>query len=158
MNDRSLYVGNFPYATSDDDLARVFMPYGEVVRVVIITDHGTGQSKGYGFVELESAEAAIRAKEEMDGKEFNGRPLRVNDATPRQGRPQQQNNNGSSQHHASNHGSSDAQPWEASRSSVDRPSPYEREVEELPAIGEVVSRGYRNSFYPELMAEADAAS
>jgi RNA recognition motif-containing protein len=78
---KTIYVGNINYQATEDDLRPVFAEYGEVISVKIINDRETGRSKGFGFVEMESgADAAI---EELDGKDFQGRRLRVNEARPR---------------------------------------------------------------------------
>ncbi len=78
---KTLYVGNINYNVTAEDLKPLFAEYGEVISVKIINDRETGRSKGFGFVEMESgADAAI---EELDGKDFEGRKLRVNEARPR---------------------------------------------------------------------------
>ncbi len=82
---KTLYVGNLPYTTSEDDLKEVFVPYGEVSSAKIITDRETGRSRGFGFVEIES-EGVDKAIEALDGKEFGGRSLRVNEARERKPR------------------------------------------------------------------------
>ncbi len=79
---KTLYVGNLPYTTSEDDLKEVFVPYGEVSSAKIITDRETGRSRGFGFVEIES-DGAQKAIDALDGKEFGGRSLRVNEARER---------------------------------------------------------------------------
>lgn len=84
----NIYVGNLSYSTSEDDLKNVFAQHGEVSSVNIITDKFSGQSKGFGFVEMPGqaeAEAAIKA---LDGSSVNGRNIRVNQARPRTERPQ----------------------------------------------------------------------
>jgi RNA recognition motif-containing protein len=81
---KTIYVGNINYAASAEDLKELFSQYGEVLSAKIINDRETGRSKGFGFIEMESgAETAI---EELDGKEFQGRRLRVNEARPREAR------------------------------------------------------------------------
>jgi len=85
----NIYVGNLPYNTTDGDLRTAFGQYGEVASATIIMDKMTGRSKGFGFVEMPAkaeAEAAIQA---MDGKEFNGRNLKVNEARPREDKPRE---------------------------------------------------------------------
>jgi RNA recognition motif-containing protein len=78
---QTIYVGNINYQAQPEDLKPLFAEYGEVLSVKIITDRETGRSKGFGFIEMESgAETAI---EELNGKEFQGRRLRVNEAKPR---------------------------------------------------------------------------
>jgi len=82
---KNLYVGNLPFNTTADDLREAFSPYGTVARAQVISDRETGRSRGFGFVEMEDgAEAAIDA---LNGKEFQGRTLTVNEARPREDRP-----------------------------------------------------------------------
>jgi RNA recognition motif-containing protein len=73
---KSLYVGNLPYSTKEEDLRSIFDPYGPVVEVRIIGD------KGFAFVEIDEAKAA-EAIEATNGKDFGGRTLTVNEARPR---------------------------------------------------------------------------
>ena len=80
-NMKTIYVGNINYQATEEDLKNVFSEYGEVTSVKIINDRETGRSKGFGFVEMESG--AEKAIEELDGQEFQGRRLRVNEARPR---------------------------------------------------------------------------
>ncbi|HVI69134.1 MAG TPA: RNA-binding protein [Magnetospirillaceae bacterium] len=81
-----LYVGNLPYTTTDDDLKELFAPYGNVVSATVITDRDSGRSKGFGFVEMETDEEAKAAIEALNGKDFGGRNLVVNEARPREER------------------------------------------------------------------------
>jgi RNA recognition motif-containing protein len=76
-----LYVGNLPWATTEEQLEKAFSDYGEVTSVNIITDRETGQSRGFGFVEM--ASGGSEAMEAMNGTVMGGRPLRVNEAQPR---------------------------------------------------------------------------
>jgi RNA recognition motif-containing protein len=81
---KTIYVGNINYNASAEELKELFSQYGEVLNAKIINDRETGRSKGFGFIDMESgAETAI---EELDGKEFQGRRLRVNEARPREQR------------------------------------------------------------------------
>ncbi len=81
---KTIYVGNINYDANAEELKDLFSQYGEVLSAKIINDRETGRSKGFGFIEMESgAETAI---EELDGKEFQGRRLRVNEARPREQR------------------------------------------------------------------------
>lgn len=82
-----LYVGNLPYSTTDTDLSELFGQYGSVVSATVITDRDSGRSKGFGFAEYEDAESAKAAIEALNGKEFGGRNLVVNEARPREERP-----------------------------------------------------------------------
>ncbi len=76
-----IYVGNLAYGTTEADLRQAFEPFGQVESATIITDRETGRSKGFGFVEMaEGAEAAITA---LNGQDFQGRALRVNEARPK---------------------------------------------------------------------------
>ena len=83
----NIYVGNISYQASDDDLLEVFEAIGSVDSASIIFDRYSGRSKGFGFVEMPNDEEATRAIEELDGKELLGRPLKVNQARPREDRP-----------------------------------------------------------------------
>ena len=79
-----LFVGNLPYRTSPEALKAFFAEAGEVVSVAIITDKMTGRSRGFGFVEMADESAAQKAVEMFDGKEFEGRALKVNEARPKE--------------------------------------------------------------------------
>jgi RNA recognition motif-containing protein len=82
---KKIYVGNLPFATTDEELEELFGKHGEVISAKVITDRETGRSRGFGFVEMEEgADEAIRA---FDGTEMGGRPLRVNEARERGGGP-----------------------------------------------------------------------
>ena len=76
-------VGNLPWNTTADELGEFFEEYGQVESSRIITDRETGRSRGFGFIEVEEADAA-RMAEELNGKDFGGRPLTVNEAKPKQ--------------------------------------------------------------------------
>jgi RNA recognition motif-containing protein len=76
---KKLYVGNLPWSTTEADLRDMFASFGEVLSAAVITDRDTGRSRGFGFVELD-ASAAEKAIAELDGRDFSGRPLRVNEA------------------------------------------------------------------------------
>ena len=82
---KRIYVGNLPHQVTSDDLADLFGQVGEVDSATIITDRVTGQSKGFGFVEM-SNDDAEKAIGQLNGIELNGRPLTVNEARPRQDR------------------------------------------------------------------------
>ena len=82
---KNLYVGNLPFRTTADDLREAFSQFGNVTRAQVVTDRETGQSRGFGFVEMsEGAEDAINA---LNGAQFQGRNLTVNEARPREERP-----------------------------------------------------------------------
>ena len=77
---KKIYVGNMNYNTSEDSLRQTFAQYGEVVSVNIITDRYTGRAKGFGFVEMATDDAAKAAMAALNGKELDGRQLKVNEA------------------------------------------------------------------------------
>jgi len=74
-----LYVGNLPWSTTEEELRQMFAEMGEVQSVALITDRETGRSRGFGFVELDD-EGAQKAISELNGKDMDGRALRVNEA------------------------------------------------------------------------------
>ena len=78
---KKIYVGNMSYNTSEDTLRQLFAQYGEVVSVNVITDRYTGRAKGFGFVEMASDDAARAAMGALNGREVDGRQLKVNEAT-----------------------------------------------------------------------------
>ena len=78
-----IYAGNLSYEVTSDDLQAAFEPFGQVTSVSIITDRGTGQSKGFGFVEMEARGEALAAIEALNGTELKGRAIKVNEAKPR---------------------------------------------------------------------------
>ncbi|HLT18880.1 MAG TPA: RNA-binding protein [Thermomicrobiales bacterium] len=84
----NLYVGNLSFNTSEAKLREVFEEYGTVTSARIITDRETGRSRGFGFVEFEDDAAALKAVTELNGAEIDGRTLTVNEARPREQRPQ----------------------------------------------------------------------
>ena len=79
-----IYVGNMSYSVTEEDLKQAFEAFGEIASVTIIKDKMSGQSKGFGFVEMGSAEQGQAAISGMNGKELKGRKLNVNEARPRQ--------------------------------------------------------------------------
>jgi RNA recognition motif-containing protein len=78
-----LYVGNLPYSVGDSDLESMFTAYGTVRSAQVIQDRDTGQSKGFGFVEMGSDEEAQAAINALNGKDMNGRSVTVNEARPK---------------------------------------------------------------------------
>jgi RNA recognition motif-containing protein len=82
----SIYVGNLSYNTTEQSLRQLFERYGAVMSVKLIEDRETGRPRGFGFVEMEAADAAqaIRA---LNGADLDGRALKVNEAKPRESRP-----------------------------------------------------------------------
>jgi len=84
---KKLYVGNLGFSVSDSDLQQLFSEHGNIISAQVIIDRTTGQSKGFGFVEMESDGAAQAAIAALDGKEHGGRALKVNEARPKESRP-----------------------------------------------------------------------
>ena len=82
---KKLYVGNLAYSVTSEALEQMFLEFGTVVSAQIIQDRDTGRSKGFGFVEMQSDEAAQRAIGGMHEKDVGGRSLTVNEAKPREG-------------------------------------------------------------------------
>ena len=80
---KKLYVGSLSYDVDDAALREAFSEFGTVVSADVITDRDTGRSKGFGFVEMSSDQEAKAAIEAMDGKELEGRPIKVNEARPK---------------------------------------------------------------------------
>ena len=88
---KKLYVGGISYNTTDNGLSDAFAKAGTVVSAQIITDKMSGRSKGFGFVEMSTDEEAQAAIDMWNGKELDGRTLTVNEARPREERPQRSN-------------------------------------------------------------------
>jgi cold-inducible RNA-binding protein len=82
----NIYVGNLSYGMSEDDLRQAFAAYGEVSSVKILMDRETGRSRGFGFVEMPNNGEAETAIAQLNGKDVGGRPLRINEARPRERR------------------------------------------------------------------------
>ncbi|HEY5565960.1 MAG TPA: RNA-binding protein [Gammaproteobacteria bacterium] len=83
----NIYVGNLAYSVTEDELRSAFGEFGEVSSVNLIIDRGTGQSKGFGFVEMSDSAAAEAAIKALNGTPLNGRNIKVNQAKPREQRP-----------------------------------------------------------------------
>jgi RNA recognition motif-containing protein len=79
----NIYVGNLLREATEDDLRQAFEAFGQVTSVKIITDRYTGDSRGFGFVEMPDHQEAKAALSGLDGKDFKGRALKVNEARPR---------------------------------------------------------------------------
>jgi RNA recognition motif-containing protein len=77
---KKLYVGNLSYSTEEANIRKLFEAHGEVVSINLITDKYTGQSKGFGFVEMATDEAAKAAMSALNGQQIDGRAIRVNEA------------------------------------------------------------------------------
>jgi cold-inducible RNA-binding protein len=80
----NIYVGNLPYTTQDAELRDIFSAHGEVATAKVIMDRETGRSKGFGFVEMPDSSAATAAIEALNGTDFSGRSLKVNESRPRE--------------------------------------------------------------------------
>ncbi len=80
---KKLYVGNLPYSVTEDGIKALFSQYGELESANLIMDRDTGRPKGFGFVEFVNQADAEKALE-LDGKDFEGRPLKVNMARPKE--------------------------------------------------------------------------
>ena len=82
---KKIYVGNLPFTAAEDEVRDLFDPFGTVESIAMINDRDTGRFRGFCFVEMPDSEA-LAAAEALDGHDFNGRALRVNEARPREDR------------------------------------------------------------------------
>jgi len=82
---KKIYVGNLPWSSDDASLRELFATVGEVLSVAVISDRETGRSRGFGFIEMDDADAD-KAIAELNGREVDGRELRVNEARERPNR------------------------------------------------------------------------
>ena len=80
---KNIFVGNLSYGATEDGLRSMFEQYGTVERVNVVTDRDTGQARGFAFVEMSNGAEADSAINELNGKEFDGRALNVNEARPK---------------------------------------------------------------------------
>ena len=80
---KNIFVGNLDFNTSEDELRQLFEVHGQVDRVAIMTDRDTGRSRGFGFVEMASAEDGEKAIAALNGSQVGGRTLNVNEARPK---------------------------------------------------------------------------
>jgi cold-inducible RNA-binding protein len=80
---KNLFVGNMSFQTTESDLQALFQPFGKVTRIHVATDRETGRARGFAFVEMPNDEEAVKAIAGLDGKEFGGRNLKVNEARPK---------------------------------------------------------------------------
>ncbi len=83
---KKLYVGNLPFSATEQDLSDKFAAFGTVESVNLITDRHTGRSRGFGFIEMASEEEAQAAIDSLNGTDYEGRPMTVNEAKPQQKR------------------------------------------------------------------------
>lgn len=84
----NIYVGNLSYQATEDEVRQAFLPFGEVSSVSVIRDRETGRSRGFAFVEMSNTDEANEAIEKVNMTEIAGRKVTVNEARPRQDRPQ----------------------------------------------------------------------
>ena len=84
----NIYVGNLSYSMSEEELRDAFGAFGDVSSVKILMDRETGRSRGFGFVEMPNQSDGEKAIAQLNGKEVGGRPLRINEARPREQRQQ----------------------------------------------------------------------
>ncbi len=94
----NLYVGNLSFDTSTGDLETLFAKAGTVEKVSLIEDRETGQSRGFGFVEMSSKEEGAAAIAQFNGQDLGGRTLKVNEAKPRENRSGGGDRNGGSRY------------------------------------------------------------
>ena len=80
---KNIFVGNLSFNTNEDELRQIFEAYGQVDRVSILTDRDTGRSRGFGFVEMTSDEDGEKAIAALNGSQFGGRTINVNEARPK---------------------------------------------------------------------------
>ena len=83
---KKIYVGNLPWSATEADLRELFSSVGTVHSAAVITDRDTGRSRGFGFIEMDDSDAE-QAISQLDGREMDSRPLRVNEAQERERRP-----------------------------------------------------------------------
>ncbi len=83
---KKLYVGGLPYSVTEDKLQEIFSAHGTVESARVITDRFTGRSRGFGFVEMSNEEEAQTAIDSLNGSDFDGRSLTVNEARPQENR------------------------------------------------------------------------
>lgn len=93
--DKKLFVGNLAWATTEDDLKAYFGQFGTVESAEVLRDKFTGRARGFAFVVMATPEEAQTAIENTEGREFQGRPLKVNIARPHEERPPRRGNGGS---------------------------------------------------------------
>jgi RNA recognition motif-containing protein len=84
---KNLYVGNLPHSTTETELRTLFQPHGDIERMSLVTDRDSGRSRGFGFVEMANAGEADKAIMALNGTEFGGRTLTINEARPKAERP-----------------------------------------------------------------------
>lgn len=98
---KKLFVGSLPFSLTNSQLNEIFEKFGKVISADIITDRYSGQSKGFGFVEMEKEEEANEAIKKLHNSEVDGRKIIVNEAKPREERPKFDNRNSGGGHRRS---------------------------------------------------------
>jgi RNA recognition motif-containing protein len=83
----NIYVGNIPRGVTENELRELFQAFGEISGASVIKDKFSGESRGFGFVEMPNKEEGQKALSALNGKDFKGRPLTVNEARPRTDKP-----------------------------------------------------------------------
>jgi len=83
-----IFVGSLPYSTTSQELQEMFEKFGQVISATVVMDKFTGQSRGFGFVEMQNDDEANKAIQELNGSDMNGRALACSVARPREERPQ----------------------------------------------------------------------
>ena len=83
---KRIYVGGLPFSTTEAEMNTLFAPYGQVASAKLITDRESGQSRGFGFVEMTNDAEAATAIEKLNGSDFGGRKLTINEARPMEAR------------------------------------------------------------------------
>ena len=84
---KRIYVGGLPFKTTEEEMNALFTTYGQVTSAKLITDKYSGQSRGFGFVEMPDDAEAAAAMEKLNGSDFGGRKLTINEARPMEARP-----------------------------------------------------------------------
>ncbi len=84
---KKIYVGNLSFDTNDEQLNKIFMPFGAVSSARVVKDKYTDRSRGFGFVEMDNVAEADKAIAELNGKTIDGRQLNINEAKPREDKP-----------------------------------------------------------------------
>jgi RNA recognition motif-containing protein len=90
----NIYISNLSFKVEDNDLRQLFEEYGEVSSAKVITDRYTGRSRGFGFVEMPDNAASLKAIEELNQAEYDGKVITVNEARPKEDRPKSHHSGG----------------------------------------------------------------